>query len=155
MDAKFILKIYSVFWIAPVFFLAWVVGKPKASLTNQDARRVLRYLFDFYTARRSFASDLAYLRFDLTFSQLKTESLQYKERKVSKKRKTYFTQQTKYRFLHCSDSEHKRLIKSSKAWRFRMTAGFLLWAGMPNWRSPVLCVKEWGANNALIFVFIF
>ena len=95
MDAKFILKIYSVFWLAPVFFLAWVVGKPKASRTNQDALRVLRYLFNFYTARRSFASDLAYLRFDLTFSQLKTESLQYKERKVSKKRKTYFTQQTK------------------------------------------------------------
>ena len=32
--------------------------------------------FNFYTARKSYAFDLACLHFDLTFSQLETESLQ-------------------------------------------------------------------------------
>ena len=42
--------------------------------------------FNFYTARRYFISDLAYLRFDLTFSQLETESLQAKEKKRIKEK---------------------------------------------------------------------
>ena len=44
--------------------------------------------FNFYTARRYFISDLAYLRFDLTFSQLETESLQAKEKKTNQKKET-------------------------------------------------------------------
>ena len=42
--------------------------------------------FNFYTARRYFISDLAYLRFDLTFSQLETESLQVKKENEHKRK---------------------------------------------------------------------